>query len=317
MKVFRDMFAAVMIGIIGGLAVSVFSYYQEHKEGGITQTASAVLHSFDTVATAYNGENGEKLNQEVENVFERIEDGDETVLQESSLAAAIAGINGGDNTAVLESGSAFTGSSGDFNGEVIAMDGEDGNMAEGEPYDGILRFHVRANSDSEEDQALKMAVKEDVVTMLRPLLEKCDNVDESKSIIVANLQNIYTAAIHTIVEQGYDYDVKVYVTEEEFPAKTYGDLTFPAGNYQALRIDIGEAKGQNWWCVMFPPLCFIDESTAVVSEEGKEALKRALTSEEYEALYAYYSGSGEDGDITIEGKSWLLEQWKEEVSEKE
>lgn len=267
MKVFRDIFAAVMIGIIGGLAVSVFSYYQEHKEGGITQTASAVLRSFDTVAKAYSGDNVNTLNEEVENVFERIEDGDDTVLQESGLA--------------------------------------------GEPYDSILRFHVRANSDSKEDQALKMAVKEDVVAMLKPLLEKCDNVDDSKNIIVANLQNIYTTAINTIVEQGYDYDVKVYVTEEEFPAKTYGDLTFPAGNYQALRIDIGEAKGQNWWCVMFPPLCFIDESTAVVSEEGKEALKRALTSEEYEALYAYYSGNGEDNGVTIKGKSWLLEQWKE------
>ena len=68
---------------------------------------------------------------------------------------------------------------------------------------------------------------------------------------------------------------------------------------------------------MFPPLCFIDESTAVVSEEGKEALKRALTSEEYEALYDYYSGTGADSDVTIEGKSWLLEQWKEKVSEED
>ena len=341
-KIFRDMFAAIMVGMIGGLAVAVISYYQEHKEGGILQTACAVVNSFDTVAQAYGGDglvNVEKeelakagisidedgnvslradagsLRDEVEDIFERIEDGDETVLQESSLAAALAGINGGDNTAVLENGSAFTGSSKEFNGEIIAMD--DGDVAEGEPYDGILRFHVRANSDSKGDQALKMAVKEDVMTMLRPLLEKCENVEESKSIIVANLQNIYTVAIDTIVEQGYDYDVKVYVTEEEFPAKTYGDLTFPEGDYQALRIDIGEAKGQNWWCVMFPPLCFIDESTAVVSEEGKEALKRALTSEEYEALYDYYSGTGADSDITIEGKSWLLEHWKEKVSEED
>lgn len=344
LKIFRDMFAAIMVGMVGGFAVAVISYYQEHKEGGILQTACAVVNSFDTVAQAYGGDglvdvekeelakagisideegnvslkaDAGSLRDEIEDVFERIEDGDETVLQESGLAAALAGINGGDNTAVLENGSAFTGSSKDFNGEIIAMDDEDGDVAEGEPYDGILRFHVRANSDSKEDQALKMAVKEDVVTMLRPLLEKCENVDESKSIIVANLQNIYTVAMDTIVEQGYDYDVKVYVTEEEFPAKTYGDLTFPAGDYQALRIDIGEAKGQNWWCVMFPPLCFIDESTAVVSEEGKKELKRALTSEEYEALYDYYSGTGADSDITIEGKSWLLEQWKEKVSEKE
>lgn len=334
LKIFRDMFAAVLLGIIGGFTVAVISYYQEHKEGGMLQTAFAVLNSFDTVAEAYSGndlinvdeealakadtQSGTKasgLTGKLEDVLGRIEDGDESVLEDSQLAAALAGVNqttaGSKNTAALLDGS------GDFNGEVIAMDGEDGNVKYGEPYDGILRFHVRANSDSEEDQALKLAVKEDVISMLRPLLEQCENVDDSKNIIVANLQNIYTAAINTIVEQGYDYDVKVYVTEEEFPVKTYGDLTFPAGNYQALRIDIGEAKGQNWWCVMFPPLCFIDESTAVVSEEGKEALKRALTSEEYEALYAYYSGAEGGEDVTIKGKSWLLDCVKECVGGKE
>lgn len=344
LKIFRDMFAAIMLGIIGGFAVAVISYYQDHKEGGMLQTAFAVLDSFDTVAQAYGGDdlinvdgeelakadtaNGaegtdyaskstEGLSNELEDVFSRIENGDETVLTESGLAAALAGVNGKGNAIGSKSAAALLDGSGDFNGEILAMDGEDGNVEHGEPYDGILRFHVRANSDSEEDQALKLAVKEDVVTMLRPLLESCEDVDDSKNIIVANLQNIYTTAINTIVEQGYDYDVKVYVTEEEFPAKTYGDLTFPAGNYQALRIDIGEAKGQNWWCVMFPPLCFIDESTAVVSEEGKEALKRALTSEEYEALYAYYSGDKEGVDITIKGESWLADCWKQYVSGKE
>jgi stage II sporulation protein R len=277
------------------------------------------------------------LTEQVENVFERIEDGDETALNFVTSGETV-----NENLELTDDSV--------WNGEVLAMDGEDGGVSTGEPYSGILRFHVRANSDSTEDQELKMAVKEDVITLLRPLLEKCDDVKESKNIVVANLQNIYTTAVNTIVEQGYDYDVKVYVTEEEFPAKTYGDLTFPAGNYQALRIDIGEAKGQNWWCVMFPPLCFIDESTAVVSEEGKEALKRALTAEEYEALYAYYSGSGEtteddvadlesdegmsegsagtsessesklesnetaqDEEVTIKGESWLVNWWKEHV----
>ncbi|MBO5088688.1 MAG: stage II sporulation protein R, partial [Lachnospiraceae bacterium] len=117
------------------------------------------------------------------------------------------------------------------------------------------------------------------------------------NIIVSNLQNIYTIAINTIVEQGYDYEVRVYVTEEEFPAKTYGDLTFPAGKYQALRIDIGEAKGQNWWCVMYPPLCFIDESTAVVSADGKERLQETLTPEEYAELFA-------NSELKVESKLW-------------
>lgn len=299
MKVFRDIFAAIMVGIIGGFLVTTFSYYHDHKEGGVTQTLFAVLDSFNTVADAYSSANGDSLLGNIEDVdledevlaaFESVENGEATSVSGEVLKSILSGS-----------------SSLSAEGDVLMMEGEDGGISSGEPYSGILRFHVRANSDSDEDQALKMAVKEDVVTMLKPLLSDCENVTESKNVIVANLQNIYTTAVNTIVEQGYDYTVKVYVTEEEFPAKTYGDLTFPEGDYQALRIDIGAAKGQNWWCVMYPPLCFIDESTAVVSEEGKEELKEALTAEEYAALFAYCKdGENEEGnDITVKGESWL------------
>lgn len=299
MKVFRDIFAAIMVGIIGGFLVTTFSYYHDHKEGGVTQTLFAVLDSFNTVADAYSSANGDSLLGNIEDVdledevlaaFESLENGEVTSVSGEVLKS------------ILSESSSLS-----AEGDVLMMEGEDGGISSGEPYSGILRFHVRANSDSDEDQALKMAVKEDVVTMLKPLLSDCENVTESKNVIVANLQNIYTTAVNTIVEQGYDYTVKVYVTEEEFPAKTYGDLTFPEGDYQALRIDIGAAKGQNWWCVMYPPLCFIDESTAVVSEEGKEELKEALTAEEYAALFAYCKdGENEEGnDITVKGESWL------------
>ena len=299
MKVFRDIFAAIMVGIIGGFLVTTFSYYHDHKEGGVTQTLFAVLDSFNTVADAYSSANGDSLLGNIEDVdledevlaaFESVENGEVTSVSGEVLKS------------ILSESSSLS-----AEGDVLMMEGEDGGISSGEPYSGILRFHVRANSDSDEDQALKIAVKEDVVTMLTPLLSDCENVTESKNVIVANLQNIYTTAVNTIVEQGYDYTVKVYVTEEEFPAKTYGDLTFPEGDYQALRIDIGAAKGQNWWCVMYPPLCFIDESTAVVSEEGKEELKEALTAEEYAALFAYCKdGENEEGnDITVKGESWL------------
>lgn len=299
MKVFRDMFAAIMLGIIGGFLVTTLSYYHKHKEDGVTHTLFAVLDSFNTVADAYSSENGASLLGNIEDMdledevlaaFENVENG---------KAASVSG-------EILKS--IFNGKSGlSAEGDVLMMEGEDGGNSSDEFYSGILRFHVRANSDSEEDQELKMAVKEDVVTLLKPLLSDCKNVTESKNVIVANLQNIYTTAVNTIVEQGYDYTVKVYVTEEEFPAKTYGELTFPEGEYQALRIDIGEAKGQNWWCVMYPPLCFIDESTAVVSEEGKEKLKEALTPEEYAALFAYCKDGENDDEngITVRGESWL------------
>lgn len=305
MKVFRDIFAAIMIGIMGGFLVTVFSYYHNHKEGGITQTLFAVVDSFGTVAEAYSSGDGNSLmtniegydlENEVLEAFESVENGD----VQSVSGAVLKSILSGSYVSDTES-------------DILAMEGEDGGISTGAPYSGILRFHVRANSDSDEDQELKMAVKEDVVTMLKPLLSNCESVAESKNVIVSNLQNIYKTAVDTITEQGYDYEIKVYVTEEEFPAKTYGDLTFPEGEYQALRIDIGEAKGQNWWCVMYPPLCFIDESTAVVSKEGKEELKEALTPEEYAALFAYCK-DGDDEDektVTVKGESWLYNLLKE------
>lgn len=274
MKVFRDVFAAVMVGILGGFLVTIVSYYNHHKEGGIFHTMMAIVNSYDTVATAYGGDDGTALSfkdYDIENqvleAFESVENGESSEVYGALIKS------------ILENAS--DGSEGD----ILAMEGEDGNLSEGMPYSSILRFHVRANSDSEEDQALKMAVKEDVVTMLKPLLKNCESIEESKNVIVSNMQTIYTTAVNTIVEQGYDYTVKVYVTEEEFPEKTYGDLTFPEGSYQALRIDIGKAKGQNWWCVMYPPLCFVDESTTIVSEDGKELLKKNLTDEEYRQLF--------------------------------
>lgn len=305
MKVFRDIVAAVLIGIIGGLFVSTISYYQDHKEGGMKQTMLAVLDSFDTVADAYSDVDGDSLfagnvdydlENEVLEAFEKVEDGESSSISGAMLNSLL---SNGENS--------------ELERDILAMDGLDGNLEQGEPYSEILRFHVRANSDSEEDQELKMAVKEDVVALLNPLLEDCKDVAESKSIIVKNLQSIYETTINTITEQGYDYNIKVYVTEEEFPAKTYGDLTFPDGEYQALRIDIGQAKGQNWWCVMYPPLCFIDESTAVVSKEGKETLKETLTPEEYLALFAYCreNETNEDKKVEIKGESWLYHLIKE------
>lgn len=273
MKPFRDVFAAVMIGIIGGLLVTTISYYHSHKDKGVLHTVMAVANSVDVISQAYMEDEGFSLSNydldaNVLEAFENVDGSDQAAVYKAVL------------NSILEN--AEDGSEGD----VLAMEGDTGGMEDGEPYSGIIRFHVRANSDSKDDQELKMAVKEDVVTMLKPMLEKCNNVEQSRNLIVSNLQNIYTTAVNTMIEQGYDYDIKVYLTEEEFPAKTYGDLTFPEGSYQALRIDIGEAKGHNWWCVMYPPLCFIDESTAVVTEDGKELLKKNLTDEEYRRLFA-------------------------------
>lgn len=148
----------------------------------------------------------------------------------------------------------------------------------------VIRFHIRANSDSEDDQALKLKVRDAVLTYLEPELAEAENLNEARTIMEKHLADIETIALSVIQEEGYDYDVQAYLTREEFPLKSYGDLLFPAGEYEALRVDIGSSEGGNWWCVMYPGLCFVDTASGVVATEGKEELQQILTPEEYEAL---------------------------------
>lgn len=148
----------------------------------------------------------------------------------------------------------------------------------------IIRFHVLANSDSKEDQELKVKVKDAVVGQLKPLLQSSTSLDESRNILEDSLPLITSIASDLIKEEGYTYSVKASLTYGFFPIKRYGDYTFPEGTYEALRIEIGAAKGQNWWCIMFPPLCFVDETYSIVDEETKEQLSHILTDDELESL---------------------------------
>lgn len=148
----------------------------------------------------------------------------------------------------------------------------------------VFRFHVLANSDSEEDQALKMKVKEGIITYMKQELPESDSVEMTKKWARENLVQIEDVAAELIAEEGYEYSVKAEVTTCDFPDKTYGDITFPAGEYEALRIEIGQAKGQNWWCVLYPNLCFIDAVHAVVPQKGKNELKEVLEEDTYEMV---------------------------------
>jgi len=114
-----------------------------------------------------------------------------------------------------------------------------------------------------------------------------------------------TIAQDVIREEGYEYPVQVYLTEEEFPLKAYGDLLFPSGSYEALRIDIGDAEGGNWWCVVYPGLCFADVAGGVVVEDGKEKLQHVLTQEEYHSLLQFPEETRE-----TEYRSYFLELLK-------
>lgn len=148
----------------------------------------------------------------------------------------------------------------------------------------IIRFHVIANSDSPKDQALKLELKDELVNYLSPLLSNSASIKESRSIITKQLPYLKSLAEDYIIQHDYDYSVTVALTECYFPMKVYGAFTFPPGNYEALRVQIGEAKGKNWWCVMFPPLCFVDETYSIVDEDTDKKLQTLLTEEEYDAL---------------------------------
>lgn len=149
----------------------------------------------------------------------------------------------------------------------------------------ILRLHVIANSDSDEDQALKMKVKEQIVTYVSSLTKDSEGVSDAKQIVSLYLDEIQEVAEEVIYQEGYVYPVTVELSDSYFPVKTYGEAVFPEGVYHALKVKIGKAEGKNWWCVLYPNLCFVDSAYGVLQEDQKEELKRVLTEEEYESIF--------------------------------
>ena len=166
----------------------------------------------------------------------------------------------------------------------------------------IIRFHVRANSDSEEDQKLKLKVRDEVMAYLDERLPKSGSVKDAKAVLNDNIEEIGQIALATIHKEGYNYSIRVYFEESYFPIKTYGDMVFPAGKYEAFRIDIGDSEGKNWWCVMFPPLCFVDVTSGIVPDDSKELLKENLSQEEYDLICNGNSEDLNNSDITFKFK---------------
>lgn len=148
----------------------------------------------------------------------------------------------------------------------------------------VFRLHVIANSDSDEDQNLKYIVRDKVLEYISSISDSSMTKDEVIALANKNINEIQKIAEDTIHENGYDYSVKLNIGNFSFPTKKYGDITFPAGFYDALKIEIGEAKGHNWWCVMFPPLCFVDVTSGIVPDESKQTIRDNLSEEEYKLL---------------------------------
>ena len=155
--------------------------------------------------------------------------------------------------------------------------------------DSVLRLHIVANSDSDEDQALKLKVRDEVVDRCGFLFENCVSAEQSIKTAADNIGFIKYVAEQVITENGYNYDADCQVTQCSFPTKQYerpGDsvVSLPRGEYNALNIKIGAAKGKNWWCVMFPPLCFVDEQKGIIDKDTDDKLREVLTEEEYELI---------------------------------
>ncbi|KAJ48900.1 stage II sporulation protein R [Clostridium tetanomorphum] len=146
----------------------------------------------------------------------------------------------------------------------------------------LIRFHVIANSDLAKDQNLKLKVRDGVLKYMAPKLEKSKSIDESREIIKKNDKFIRQIAKKILNDNGYNYKIDTNLSYENFPIKTYGNITLPEGKYEAYRVIIGEGRGQNWWCVMFPPLCFVDITKGEVAyKETEEEMKSVLTENEY------------------------------------
>jgi len=157
----------------------------------------------------------------------------------------------------------------------------------------VFRLHVIANSDTIEDQNLKYIVRDSIIDYINGITKGASSKDEVIEIAKQHMSEIETIALQTIRTHGYNYNVNVSIGNFAFPSKNYGDITLPPGYYDALKIEIGEAQGQNWWCVMFPPLCFVDVTSGIVPNDSKQIMKDNLSSEEYELI----SGRGTDIEI--------------------
>lgn len=148
----------------------------------------------------------------------------------------------------------------------------------------VLRFHVLANSDSVEDQKLKLEVRDAIGIYMQENMQTQETKEACEAFVRAQIPVIEQVAEQVVQNAGFSYAVHAELTECEFPVKTYGAYTFPPGIYDALKVTIGKGNGQNWWCVMYPNMCFVNSMYEVVDENAESSLRAVLDEEEYQAV---------------------------------
>ena len=148
----------------------------------------------------------------------------------------------------------------------------------------LFRLHVIANSNSKEDQNLKYLVRDELISYMNTLCSNVSSKEQAIAIANEHLDDFQKVANEVISKNGFNYSAKVQIGNFAFPTKTYGDISLPAGYYDALKVELGKAEGKNWWCVMLPSLCFVDINNGIVPEESKEELQASLLEEDYNLI---------------------------------
>lgn len=192
--------------------------------------------------------------------------------------------------------------------KTVFIDGAEASVTDfnGQDFsENILRFHVKANSDSEDDIELKYAVRDEILDVIGEDIADCNTKEEVVKYLEDNINIISDLAQEIVYSKGYGYDVNTQVEELFFPMRQYGEIVIPAGLYEALNVDIGEADGENFWCLLYPTLCYPIDSAAVVSRNGEEEIARELSAEEYEKLFVNQDISNADVEIRFKLIDWL------------
>lgn len=156
--------------------------------------------------------------------------------------------------------------------------------------ENFFRLHIIANSNSNTDQDLKLKIRDNIIIYMKEITQNISTKQEAINICRNHLDNFKQIALDTIKKEGFDYNVSLNIGEYNFPTKHYGNISLPAGSYDALKIEIGNAAGENWWCSLFPPLCFVDMSSGMIDDNSKKILNENLSEEDF----AIITSSSED-----------------------
>lgn len=301
-KILKGAMVGILLGVCGGILLTSVL----HIAGGGSVRDVVSLFREGNMKMLFAGQKISDEDQaELEAVF-----GDAGMARSSAGGTETADDSAGEYRHADDANEVYNRADGyDASGNTDGMYADVYEDALKSPEDVIVRFHVRANSDSEEDLALKYEVRDAVLAELADGLETVEDDGAALRYIMQKLPDIRQAARAVVDEAGYDYTISAYVVREEFPIREYGELVLPAGTYRALRVDIGAAKGENFWCMLYPMMCYTMDAGAVVDSEDAEKLAQALDEESYEKLFVKRDAKGDNVKVRLKILEWLQDRF--------